>query len=248
MTAALALSHRLKLATRTAHGRAERGPMMQRLLAGRLPLADYCGLLRQFQALYLALETGLAQHAGQAAMARLCPAALWRSAALADDLAHLLSLADRASAAAPAMAASTAIAPGAPASSTPAPAPGTAATLAPATLAYVARLQHLAQQAPLLLAAHAYVRYLGDLYGGQMLGRRLRLQHGLAEGPGTRFYEFGDAARVQALIGQFREALDALVMTPDEADALVAEACHAFERHEAIFEQLAPAAGPHPIQ
>lgn len=220
MTAAPALSHRLKLATRTAHGRAERGPMMQRLLAGRLPLADYCGLLRQFQALYLALETGLAQHAGQAAMARLCPAALWRSAALADDLAHLLSLADRAS----------------------------AAPLAPATQAYVARLQYLAQQAPLLLAAHAYVRYLGDLYGGQMLGRRLRLQHGLAEGPGTRFYEFGDAARVQALIGQFREALDALVMTPDEADALVAEACHAFERHEAIFEQLAPAAGPHPIQ
>lgn len=220
MTAAPALSHRLKLATRTAHGRAERGPMMQRLLAGRLPLADYCGLLRQFQALYLALEAGLAQHAGQAAMARLCPAALWRSAALADDLAHLLPLADRAS----------------------------AAPLAPATQAYVARLQHLAQQAPLLLAAHAYVRYLGDLYGGQMLGRRLRLQHGLAEGPGTRFYEFGDAARVQALIVQFREALDALAMTPDEADALVAEACQAFERHEAIFEQLAPAAGPHPIQ
>lgn len=220
MTAALALSHRLKLATHTAHGRAERGPMMQRLLAGRLPLADYCGLLRQFQALYRALETGLAQHAGLAAMARLCPAALWRSAALADDLAHLLPLADRA----------------------------TATPLAPATLAYVARLQHLAQQAPLLLAAHAYVRYLGDLYGGQMLGRRLRLQHGLAEGAGTRFYEFGDAAQVQALIVQFREALDALATTPADADALVAEACQAFERHEAIFEQLAPAAGPHPIQ
>jgi heme oxygenase (biliverdin-producing, ferredoxin) len=218
MSAALALSHRLKLATRAAHGQAERGPMMQRLLAGRLPLADYCSLLRQLQALYQALEAGLAQQAGDPQVARLCPAALWRSPALADDLAHLQPLA----------------ADGAPERL------HATAPLAPATLAYVARLQQLAQQAPLLLLAHAYVRYLGDLYGGQMLGRRLRQQHGLAEEAGTRFYAFGDAARVQALIGQFREALDALALSPDEADALVAEACEAFERHERIFEQLAP--------
>jgi heme oxygenase (biliverdin-producing, ferredoxin) len=235
MTAALALSQRLKAATRVAHGQAERGPMMQRLLAGRLPLTDYCQLLRQLQALYQALEAGLAEHAGDPRLARLCPPVLWRGAALADDLAHLGPLALQPAAAVP---------------GEPGPWPP-AAGLAPATRAYADRLQHLARHAPLLLLAHAYVRYLGDLYGGQMLGRRLRQQHGLSEADGTRFYDFGDADRVRQLIGNFRSGLDSLALSPTDEDALVAEACEAFERHEQLFAQLAgpmdgqpPAPGP----
>ena len=39
------------------------------------------------------------------------------------------------------------------------------AELKPAALQYVARLQELDDTAPVLLVAHAYVRYLGDLNG-----------------------------------------------------------------------------------
>lgn len=214
MREALTLSDRLKTATRAAHTEAERGPMMQRLLSGRLPLADYCGLLRQLQAIYAALETALSEQIGDPQVARVCPSTLWRSAALAEDLTYLETREQP-------------FAPG---------------LMASATLAYVARLQQLALHDPLRLLSHAYVRYLGDLYGGQMLGRRLRQQHGLTEGHGTRFYEFGDAAQVKALIVEFRAALDALTLSPAQADALVAEACDAFERHAQIFEQLLPAA------
>lgn len=214
------LSERLKAATRQAHGQAERGALMQRLMAGQLPLLAYCQLLQQLQALYDALEAGLAGPAGHPMLARLCPAELWRGPALAQDLSHLLALA------------------GSPADE-PMPVPA----LLPATQAYVQRLQQLAAEAPWLLMAHAYVRYLGDLYGGQMLGRRLRQQHGLADGAGTRFYEFGDAARVQALIQDFRATLDALGLNPADEDALLAEACEAFERHEQLFAQLGGSAG-----
>jgi heme oxygenase len=211
-----ALSGRLRVATRTAHDRAERSPMMQRLLAGRLALADYRRLLEQFQALYGGLETALAGHAHNPQVSRLCPKVLWRGPALADDLGYL---------------------------DTREPQSGSG-PLVPATLAYVERLQHLARHDPLSLLAHAYVRYLGDLHGGQMLGRRLRQQHVLAPGQGTRFYEFGDAARVQALIMEFRAALDALTLTAPQAETLVAEACQAYERHGQIFEQLMPEADP----
>lgn len=183
---------------------------MQRLMAGRLPLTDYRRLLEQFQALYGALEASLSGLAGLPQVSQLCPAELHRSPALADDLRHLHSL-------------------------EPCRAPG---HLVPATLAYVDRLHHLGRHDTPRLLAHAYVRYLGDLYGGQMVGRKLREQHGLGDRLGTRFYDFGDATRVRSLIGGFRTALDALELTPVEADAMVAEACEAFDRHQQMFDQL----------
>lgn len=207
------LSGRLRSDTRGAHERAERCALMQRLLAGRLPLADYRRLLEQFQALYDALESALSRLADHPLVCRLDHQALRRGPALADDLRHLHTLA-------------------------PPQGPG---PLVPATQAYVDRLQHLGRHDPPRLLAHAYVRYLGDLYGGQMVGSRLREQHGLGDNQGTHFYDFGDAARVRSLIGGFRAALDGLALTPTEADAVVAEACEAFDRHQQIFDQLLPA-------
>ncbi|MBI3350358.1 MAG: biliverdin-producing heme oxygenase [Burkholderiales bacterium] len=110
--------------------------------------------------------------------------------------------------------------------------------LTPATAAYVARLQSLAQVEPTRLLAHAYLRYLGDLHGGQMLARVIRQRFGL-EGPeGTAFYAFGEPAQVDALKRDFRAGLDALDLTEQQADALVAEACEAFRLHLQLFEEL----------
>ncbi len=57
---------------------------------------------------------------------------------------------------------------------------------------YTERLQHLADtegDVPRLLA-HAYVRYLGDLSGGQFIRRRIVKAYGLQDGAGVSFYEF----------------------------------------------------------
>lgn len=66
-------------------------------------------------------------------------------------------------------------------------------TTTPAPLAvYLDRLRELGasqQTAPRLLA-HAYVRYLGDLSGGQIIGNRLRKAYGLEGLDGRRFYYF----------------------------------------------------------
>ena len=70
--------------------------------------------------------------------------------------------------------------------------------LRPATMQYVERLDELDATAPALLVAHAYVRYLGDLNGGQALRRIVARGLRLQGGAGTMFYDFGDDAGTAA--------------------------------------------------
>lgn len=58
-------------------------------------------------------------------------------------------------------------------------------------MAYVWRVQALAESGdPSPLLAHAYVRYLGDLSGGQFIKRRIVKAYELEDGFGTTFYDF----------------------------------------------------------
>lgn len=58
---------------------------------------------------------------------------------------------------------------------------------------YVSRIRAISSSAqPALLLAHAYVRYLGDLSGGQFVRHKIMKAYGLDEsGDGARFYDFG---------------------------------------------------------
>ncbi len=190
------LADRLRRDTRALHQQAERSGAMAALLRGTLERTRYTLLMRNLHAIYAALEAAF----------DVQPAALRRSAPLADDLAELHGAHWR-----------------------------TQLPLAVATQAYVQRLQRT--PAPPLLA-HAYVRYLGDLHGGQVLQRRVAATLGVAA---TRFYDFGDSTHVQALITQLRSALAALPATGAAADAIVAEACWSFTQHIRLFEELQPA-------
>ena len=59
-----------------------------------------------------------------------------------------------------------------------------------ATKKYVARIQEIGKSEPELLIAHQYTRYLGDLFGGQMMGGMASKSLGLEPGQGTSFYQF----------------------------------------------------------
>jgi len=114
-----------------------------------------------------------------------------------------------------------------------------AAAAAPA-LEYADRLAQLSRDDPALLAAHAYVRYLGDLHGGQVLrtivGRALELR----DGSGLAFYALGDEAQVRASASTLRQGLDRIGRAdPAAAARIVVEARDAFGRHIALFESLA---------
>lgn len=204
------LRDRLRSGTHDLHTQAERSVAMQALIHGQMPLDRYCLLLRDLYAIYEALEPALAAHANHPMLAPLRDPQLSRCEALADDLDALHG-----------------------------PDWHTELPVSRGAQAYVARLQHLAAHAPALLAAHAYVRYLGDLSGGQLLLKRVRTMLELDGARGTRFYEFGEPGAA-VLSRQFKGGLASLPADEALIEALVGEAQRAFEMHTRMFDEVRP--------
>jgi heme oxygenase (biliverdin-producing, ferredoxin) len=87
-----------------------------------------------------------------------------------------------------------------------------------ATQDYITYLNQVAETRPNDLLAHLYVRHMGDLYGGQMIAKRV---------PGSgKFYEFTDK---DGLIAKVRAKLD---------DSLGDEANVAFDHAIKIMKEL----------
>ena len=221
----ISLPERLRLGTRDLHAQTERTGAMADLLAGRLSRPGYCAMLRNLHAIYAALEAALdaamQRQPADAAVLRLHAEPLRRAAALAADLDTLHGPQWR---------------PDLP--------------LQPAAQAYAQRLQALSHaqspaQSPaqsLSLVAHVYVRYLGDLHGGQILKRLVARSLGLVGDSGTQFYAFGDETQVLALRQGLRLALGSLGLNSADSDAVVTEARWAFVQHQQLFTELADAA------
>jgi heme oxygenase len=204
----LPVARALREGTAALHREAERAGFMGELLRGRISRGGYCALLRNLHALYQSLEAHLIRHAGDPALAGGWFPELAREAALASDLATLHGACWERE-----------------------------IEVRPAMMRYVARLDEVAQGTPRLLLAHAYVRYLGDLSGGQIVRRVIASSLALGEDAGQSFYRFPEAP--ERLAARLRTALDAIELLPHERAQLVDEARLAFGLHIALFEQLA---------
>ncbi|GAX26814.1 heme oxygenase 1 [Fistulifera solaris] len=111
--------------------------------------------------------------------------------------------------------------------------------LTPATQDYINRLYHVAQTDPLLLLAHAYTRYLGDLSGGKVLARVARRALSLSKSnDGLEFYHFEHIPSMKLFKDHYRQALDALLLTEEQIQRIVAEANVAFCLNMRLFEEL----------
>ncbi|MFN4066563.1 MAG: heme oxygenase (biliverdin-producing) [Thermosynechococcus sp.] len=112
-----------------------------------------------------------------------------------------------------------------------------------ATRVYLSRIHDLAQSDPLLLIAHSYTRYMGDLSGGQALSKIVRSQLALPEGEGTAFYEFPALPTPEdkkAFKQRYRETLDSLGLDEDAIARIVKEANFAFALNCNLMHALEP--------
>ena len=108
---------------------------------------------------------------------------------------------------------------------------------------YVERIHTLADQEPALLVAHSYVRYIGDLSGGQGLRAVVRSALKLPNGDGTAFYEFDNLPSVdarQVFKGIYRNALNSLPIETSVVQKIVDEANLAFQLNRNVMHDLEP--------
>lgn len=106
----------------------------------------------------------------------------------------------------------------------------------PATAAYRERLEAAAAWGG-LIAAHHYTRYLGDLSGGQAIGRILDRTFDLG-GRGIAFYAFASVAKPKRYKDGYRARLDALGLSPAETERVVDEVRVAFTLNQQLFAEL----------
>lgn len=103
---------------------------------------------------------------------------------------------------------------------------------------YVDRVAEVAREKPRLLIAHQYTRYLGDLFGGQMMSSMARKSLNLSDGKGTSFYEFDEIDSVAEFITAWYGKLNELKLSEREKEEIVDEANYVFELNIGILEEL----------
>ncbi|KND00386.1 hypothetical protein, variant [Spizellomyces punctatus DAOM BR117] len=205
----ISLARALREGTAEAHRNAERSHFTREFLRCNVDKRTYISYLTSFQEIYSALEEELEKNSKHLAVQKIhFPRELDRLESIVADLAFLTG-----------------------STSTP-------STQSTATLAYVSRIRHVSKYQPELLVAHAYVRYLGDLSGGQILSRKIRKALSLpADGQGSHFYSFTHLpSTMKEFKSLYRSRLDEV---PEEYHAaIVEEAKLAFELNAKIFDEL----------
>ncbi len=202
------LSQHLRDATAAVHRDAESSPFVVALVEGTLPRAEYARLVRQLHAVYSVLEEATAA-SDDPDLAPLLAPELLRLPAFSADLEYLVG-----------------------------PAWERDLATLPATDEYCERIRSRCFDSSPDLLAHHYVRYLGDLSGGQILGRVVARVYELPDRLGTSAYWFDAIDSPKQFKDDYRDRLDALPWDRAVREQVAAEAVHAFGLNTAVFRDL----------
>ncbi|NBU98399.1 MAG: biliverdin-producing heme oxygenase [Spirochaetia bacterium] len=105
------------------------------------------------------------------------------------------------------------------------------------TIRYINHIKEITEKEPYKIISHLYVRYLGDLSGGQILGGIIRKTFSLEKGFGDSFYSFpiGD---VDHFKNTYRAQLDSLGFEDSQKLELLEEAKLAFSYNGMMLSEL----------
>ncbi|GAB3686068.1 biliverdin-producing heme oxygenase [Actinocorallia lasiicapitis] len=199
----------LRQASIQDHSAAEQTSYIGDLMAGKLPVAAYAALSAQLHAVYTVLEEAADALREHPVAGRFVFEELRRTPSLEADLT-LLAGANWAERIA----------------------------VSPATDAYVARLRAVAFDWPGGFVAHHYVRYLGDLSGGQIIGRGVERAYDLVDGAGAQFYRFPLIPKPKNFKDAYRTLLDEAPFDAADREKIIAEVKLAYRLNTDVLVDL----------
>lgn len=180
----------IKSQTEIAHAEAEEAPFVASLMRGTLNPTAYRDYLSALLPIYEAMEAHFKTSDPQGLLGPFNQSALYRSSQIAQDIAHIENEFDLAS----------------------------APEIPKATRAYLELLDEEISEARLL--AHHYIRYLGDLSGGQAIAKLVG-RHYQIPAEGLNFYDFSGIDDAVEFKRNYRELLNSeLTDAKDQSDFL----------------------------
>jgi len=203
------LADAMKAQTWEQHKIAERTGFMADMFRSRASLKDYTLFKRNLLPIYETIEGSLAALEPFPSMQLGFPPALHRARSLRHDLSQMVG--------------------------------GDGFQGMPclkATRDYCAAIKHSVADEPAAILGHIYVRYLGDLYGGQTLSKVLQKTLSLPPSSLT-FYDFRAAGELIDVRSRFRHALNTLDVTEPQRVAAVDAALAGFQGNIALSEAVA---------
>lgn len=102
------------------------------------------------------------------------------------------------------------------------------------TLEYVGRIL---DATPEQFVAHHYVRYLGDLSGGQHIAKVIKKQFGL-DSAGLAFYDFAELGELDVFKNGYRAALDRAGWDAEARRMVIDEALRAYDLNTRLLQEL----------
>ena len=201
-------SEAVKAASWEVHEHAEHSRFMQDLMAGRLDRDAYARLVAQQYLAYRDLEAASLAMADDPIGSRFVFPELFRVPALEADLDALLGAGWR-----------SAIEPTA------------------ATTTYCERLRSVAATDPGAYVPPHYVRYMGDLSGGQVIRRVVERAYDIVDHAGTSFYVFDDI-EPKAFKERYRSLLDTTPWNAAEKAGVIDEVLLAYRLNTDVLAEL----------
>ncbi|XP_023274845.1 heme oxygenase-like [Seriola lalandi dorsalis] len=204
------LSEQIKKVTKESHIRAEKTELMMSFQKGQVTLTQYKLLLCSLHEIYQALEEQMDRNSDHPSVAPIYfPTELARLESIEKDLEFFYGQDWREKIVVPA-----------------------------ATKRYSHRLRQIGKENPEFLVAHAYTRYLGDLSGGQVLGRIAQKSMGLKSNEGLSFFAFPGVSSPNLFKQLYRSRMNSVELTEEERNGVLEEAVRAFEFNIQVFDDL----------
>lgn len=175
----------IQQSTKKLHDMAENTGFIKRLVDGNATVESYGEYIYNLYFVYKAIEENLEKHKNDIVLKEFITPEVFRAESLLKDSKFLLGY------------------------------ELDSVEICDSTRVFVDRLEEISQINPKLLIAHAYTRYLADLFGGRTIFKIIKDNYDI-HNDGLNYYMFDEIPDLKAFVMDYHKKLDLIDLNDDE--------------------------------
>lgn len=200
-------SSKIRENNKNLHKAAESTGFNKRLIDGNASKETYAEFLFNYMAVYKAIENALENSKDLPDIKPFITPELYRSEALKKDVEYILK--DKVA----------------------------KLELLASTKACVSRIEEISKENPILIVAHAYTRFLADLFGGRTIYQVVKENY-IQEDEGLNYYKFPEITDIKDYVFSYRIKLSSINLNAKTENAFLNEIANSYLYNIGISTEL----------